>query len=281
MADSTHEADRIMSGARQSLADNRAGGRRRSIGEGSARLKAKHAKSRLTRIFVAVFAIVIAAMGFGLFVGALGFEGLFLTVLVIIVVMAVLWKFPKMDMPRRETLSRGDLRQTVARTELWLEGKRAALPAPAVPILDTIGAQLDGLGVQMEGLDENTPAMREVRKLVTEHLPEMVSSYTAIPPHLRQDARDGGTTPAQQVTDGLSRISAEIDSVTRQLAEGAIDDLAIRTKFLDYRYGQDVAALPDASATALGADNGVPLTDAGARGTALPSATDPTDRTRN
>jgi hypothetical protein len=35
----------------------------------------------------------------------------------------------------------------------------------------------------------------------------------------------------------LGKISKEIDSVTRQLASGPLDDLAIRTRYLDYRYG--------------------------------------------
>ena len=36
----------------------------------------------------------------------------------------------------------------------------------------------------------------------------------------------------------MSKISKEIDSVTRQLAEGSLDDLAIRHRYLDYKYGE-------------------------------------------
>ena len=50
------------------------------------------------------------------------------------------------------------------------------------------------------------------------------------------EARAGGT-PDQQLTESLGKISTEIDSVTRQLASGAIDNLAIRTRYLDYKYG--------------------------------------------
>ena len=39
------------------------------------------------------------------------------------------------------------------------------------------------------------------------------------------------------MTQGLEKISLEIDSVTRQLADGALDDLAIKHRYLDYRYG--------------------------------------------
>jgi hypothetical protein len=110
------------------------------------------------------------------------------------------------------------------------------LPPPAVTLVDQIGLQLDALGKQLEGVDQTHPATAEVRKLVGEHLPEMVDSYRKIPANMRKEQR-AGSTPDQQLVEGLSKISNEIDSVTRQLASGALDDLAIRTRYLDYKYG--------------------------------------------
>lgn len=255
MTDSTGDSERIMAAGRDALVANRSGGRHRgSIGAGSARLKREHSRGKLKRIFWALAAIVIAAMGFGLFVSALGFEGLFVTVLLAIVAVAVLTRYPRIEKPTRDTLPRGNLQQNVARTELWLEQQRPALPAPAVPLIEDIGVQLDGLGVQLQGLDENTPAAVTVRNLVTRDLPDVVASYTKIPRHLRgQDSV--GSTPDAQLTESLASISREIDSVTRQLAAGALDDLAVRRRYLDYKYGEGVetAALPqvEAPATAL------------------------------
>ena len=103
-------------------------------------------------------------------------------------------------------------------------------------LVDQIGTQLDALGKQLETVDQTHPATAEVRKLVGEYLPEMVDSYRKIPAKLRTEER-GGSTPDKQLTEGLSKISHEIDSVTRQLAGGALDDLAIKTRFLDYKYG--------------------------------------------
>ncbi len=82
------------------------------------------------------------------------------------------------------------------------------------------------------------PAAVETRKLVGETLPGMVEAYRKIPAHLRREERAGGT-PDQQLVDSLGKISGEIDRVTRQLADGALDDLAIRTRYLDYRYGAE------------------------------------------
>ena len=53
---------------------------------------------------------------------------------------------------------------------------------------------------------------------------------------MRKEQRAGGS-PDEQLVESLGKISKEIDHVTRQLADGALDDLAIRTRYLDYRYG--------------------------------------------
>ena len=237
MASPAQNSDRIMREARQSLTAQRAGGRRvASIGRGSAGLKSRHLKAKLTRLALAVAGIVIAAMIAGSIIGGIGIAGLFYTVLAAVAAMFVLARYPQLKPPVQARLNEGDVRTMVARTELWLESQRPALPAPAVALVDQLGIQLDALGLQLEGLDPLQPAAVEVRKLVGEHLPEMVSSYRRIPVHLRQEER-GGRTPDQQLADGLGKISAEIDQVTRQLAAGDLDQLAIRGRFLDYKYG--------------------------------------------
>ena len=38
--------------------------------------------------------------------------------------------------------------------------------------------------------------------------------------------------------------SGEIDSITRQLAEGSLDDLAIKHRYLDYKFGEGAQTSP-------------------------------------
>lgn len=238
MPDSTHDSDVILAGAQRSLVDNRAGGyhRRGSIGRGSADLKTRHLIGKVKRIALAVGGIVIAAMVAGLVIDGIGFTGVIVTLLAIVAAVFAFSAFPRMKVPRRAELNKGDTREMVGRTELWLEHQRSALPAPAAKIVDDLGVQLDSLGLQLETVDQAHPAVREVRQLVGEHLPEMIDSYRKVPAHLRGEKR-AGATPDEQLTEGLDRISREIDSVTRQLADGALDDLAVRRRYLDYRYG--------------------------------------------
>ncbi|MFY7836599.1 MAG: hypothetical protein ACOVQ0_10000 [Novosphingobium sp.] len=241
-----HESDRILAQAGQSLANNRAGGRR-SIGRRSAEMKRQHIGKKAARMAMAVGVLMVAAMAAGLVLDGIGFTGVMVLGLSIVAALWFFATFPKMKVPALSALNTGDVRTMVGRTELWLEAQRPALPAPAVQLVDQIGVQLDGLGLQLEGIDPAEPAVAEVRKLVGEHLPGMVESYRKIPAHLRREER-GGRNADQQLADGLGKISTEIDTITRQLASGDLDALAVRGRFLDYRYGEGLEASPQLEA---------------------------------
>jgi hypothetical protein len=243
MASPAQQSDRTMAEARAALQRNRAGGGR-SIGRRSADLKRRHLARKATRIAMAVAVVLFAAMVAGMVIGGIGFTGLVVTFFAVLAAMGVFSAFPRMKVPELGTINRGDVRTMVGRTELWLEAQRPALPAPAVTLVDQIGVQLDGLGVQLEGLDPAEPAVAEVRKLVGEHLPGMVESYRRIPAHLRREERNGRTAD-QQLADGLGKISTEIDDIARQLAAGDLDALAVRGRYLDYKYGDGMAGAAD------------------------------------
>lgn len=237
MTTPAHDSDRILTQARQSLTHQRAGGRRHgSIGRQSAALKRQHLTRKLGRIVLAVAGVWIAAGLIGWLVSPIGLFGLLLTVLASAIALVVFAGYPRLETPTLANIATGDAKALVGRTELWLESQRRALPPPAVKLVDHIGLQLDALGLQLKDVDPAHPAMANVRKLVGEHLPGVIDGYRKIPEHLRYEDR-AGSNPNRQFMESLGLISGEIDSVTRQLASGAIDDLAIRTRFLDYKYG--------------------------------------------
>lgn len=247
MSDLTRDSDRLLGEGRALLRDNQEGGRHRrtvSIGEGSARLKKSNLKARIRNVLLAVFAIWVATGIVGAIVNGIGILGVLALIVATVVAVAVFGQFPRLKTPTRADITRGgDVRQLVGRTELWLEAQRPALPPPAVTLVDQLGVQLDGLGRQLEGVDQNHPKAREVRSLIGEQLPEMIDSYRRIPSHMRTEQR-AGSTPDEQLTQSLKTISGEIDSITRQLAEGSLDDLAIKHRFLDYKFGSAADAAP-------------------------------------
>ncbi len=246
MASSSDQSDAIIRAAGQSLAHQRAGGRRvGSIGRQSSQLKWNHFGKKLGRILLVIAGIWLASSLISLFVSPIGLLGLVATVLISVVAFGVLATYPKMQSPTLGNLAEGDVKTMVGRTEMWLEKQRPALPPPAVKLVNHIGLQLDALGMQLKDVDPLHPAVRDVRKLVGEHLPQVVDGYRKIPDHLRYEDR-AGSTPNKQFMESLGLISSEIDSVTRQLASGAIDDLAIKTRYLDYKYG---AGMEDSAET--------------------------------
>lgn len=233
----TDDPDRVLVEARNALAHQRAGGRRvRPIGKRSAERRRLHAARKAVRIALALAAVAVITIGVGLVLNGIGLGGLFVAVLAAVAAVLIFSTWPRLAVPEIGKINRGDVKTLVGNTELWLESQRPALPAPAIGVIDRIGGQLDVLGVQLSGLAEQRPEALEIRKLIGETLPDVVSTYTRIPAHLRTERQAAGS-PNEQVTESLGKISSEIDRITRSLAAGEIDGLAVRTRYLDYKYG--------------------------------------------
>ena len=238
MADTTRESDQILRAAGESLQVQRDGGTHRpaqSIGRGSAELKTQHLSRKLVQVGIGVVGVLIAAGVVGAIIDGIGFWGVMMTALAVAAVVGIV-STRKIKVPRRADLKKGDARAMVGRTELWLEHQRAALPAPAVRIVDQLGVQLDALGLQLETIDPAHPSLNDVRELVGEYIPETIENYRKIPAHLRQEEH-AGKTADERLTASLGKLSGEVDRVTRRLAEGALDELAIKSRYLDYRFG--------------------------------------------
>ncbi|MEM8725311.1 MAG: hypothetical protein AAGE86_07305 [Pseudomonadota bacterium] len=241
MVDTTKQSDQIMSAAGQSLQVQRSGGTHRpgeSIGKGSAGLKFKTALKRAGYFGAAVVAILVTMSVAGMVLNGIGFWGVVAAFFAVVLAGVIFSQFPKVKVPKRAELTQGNPKQMVARTELWLEAQRPALPPPAAKIVEDLGVQLDALGLQLETVDAAHPAVLEVRELVGEYIPETIDNYRKIPEHLRKEDH-AGKNADERLTDSLGKLSGEIDRVTRRMAEGALDDLAIKDRYLEYRYGGD------------------------------------------
>jgi hypothetical protein len=260
MPDTTRESDQILRAAKQSLVTQRDDGGthrpgRGSIGKGSAELKRKNLVKRAKGLALTLLAIMGVVVAAGIVLNGIGFAGVMLTAAAVVAAMLFFAFVPKAKTPKRSELTLGNPQQMVARTELWLEAQRPALPAPAQALVDQLGVQLDALGLQLQTIDGAHPAMAEVRELVGEYIPETIENYRKVPAHLRKQEHAGGTADDRLVSS-LTKLSGEVERVTRRLAEGALDDLAVKSRYLDYRYGGDelIADMRDEGA-------GVPLPD--------------------
>ncbi|MBD59085.1 MAG: hypothetical protein CL808_03045 [Citromicrobium sp.] len=244
MNDLTRDSDRLISEARRLRDDNRSGGRHRmvrSIGKGSAEAKLKLWAKRGGMFAGAVVAILIAMSIAGAVLGGIGFWGLVVAFFAALGAAALFANYPRLSVPQAGDLNKGTPRQMIARTELWLEAQRPALPAPAVALVDDLGVKLDLLGKQLETAPASHDSIRDIRELVGETLPEMVQSYTRVPAAMRREEHAGATAD-DRLVEGLGKISGEIDSINRTIADGALDDLAVQHRYLGYRYGNGAAS---------------------------------------
>lgn len=196
--------------------------------------------ARIARIAAADGAILLATIMFAIIVGPIGLLGAVGVMGLLIATTIALAILPTAPEPTPEKLREVPLKALPAQTERWLATQRAALPAPAISLIDQIGVRLDTLSPQLATLGEDAPAAVEVRKLVGEQLPEFIKGYTRVPAELRRIERNG-KTPDAQLLDGLRLIENEIGEMTSQLAEGDLDQLATRGRYLEIKYRGDGA----------------------------------------
>lgn len=192
---------------------------------------------RIARIAIADAAILVAAVVVGL-VWPLGIFGALAVMALLVVTTLALAAFPYDTPPAPERLRQTDVRALPAATGRWLDAQRPALPAPARGVADQIGVRLETLRFQLATLDAGAPVAEDVRKLVGEQLPEFVRDYQKVPANLRTVARNG-KTPDAQLVDGLKVIDAQLAEMSEQLAQGDLDNLATRGRFLELKYNDE------------------------------------------
>jgi hypothetical protein len=223
--------DQITGDARRALRNVRAA----PIGMKSRALHRAYFWGKVSRAALAAGAVLIGAGIVGAIVDGIGFWGVMITVIAGAAAIYAMMRYPDMPMPTTESLRQTDLETLAGKTEIWLEAQRPALPAPAIAIMQDIGLRLDQLAPQLQTLDDNNPAAREVRKLVGEHLPELINGYKRIPEPLKSKEH-GGKSPDQQLVDGLKLIDREIETMTGQIARGELDKLATQSRYLEIKY---------------------------------------------
>ena len=197
---------------------------------------------RIGRIAIADGAIFLGAIVFALAVAPLGVTGVMLVALLLIAATLLFAILPTAAEPDVSQLAQIPLKALPKTTEHWLDAQRPALPAPVLGLVDSIGVKLEILAPQLAQLDENSPAAMEVRKLVGEQLPELLKGYARVPTALRGVERNG-KTPDQQLVDGLKVIGGQIDEMAGQLAQGDLDALSTRGRYLEIKYQGDTAGV--------------------------------------
>ena len=225
-------SDRVLADAEAVL--HRHGERGRSL---SARARQRRGAALMRKAkwaFWSVLAILIGSMVAGFFI-PLGTTGVMIALGAMVAALLLIALLPSEPRVRTQALAAAPISALPLQTEIWLDNQRKALPAPAVALADSIGVKLETLAPQLERLTDQEPAAQELRKLLSVHLPELVTGYESIPVPLRRQERNG-RVPEQQLVEGLNVIDTELARISETLASGDIDKLAVQNRFLELKY---------------------------------------------
>ena len=225
-------SDRVLADAEAVL--RRHGERGRSL---SARARQRRGAALMRKAKWALWAVltVLVASAIAGFIVPLGTTGVMIALGIMAAALLLIAAIPSEPRVRTQALASVPLPALPLQTEIWLDNQRKALPAPAVTLTDSIGVKLETLGPQLERLTDQEPAAQEIRKLLSDHLPELVTGYESIPAPLRREERNG-RIPEQQLVEGLSVIDSELARISESLASGDIDKLAVQNRFLELKY---------------------------------------------
>ncbi|MEY4580167.1 MAG: hypothetical protein RL701_4870 [Pseudomonadota bacterium] len=180
----------------------------------------------------------------GLLFGPLGSEGWLSAPLILLTSWAAIlyWAFAPLRSklpPPPSVAKAAGIAQLPASTDAWLEEQRRFLPQQTHSQLDSIGMRLEALSTQLQNATNDRPQAQELRRLLGEELPELVSGYRKVPRELQQKAMHGGSSPERQLIEGLTTIDEQIGRMHEQLASDDLQALATHQRYLDLKYKRE------------------------------------------
>lgn len=132
------------------------------------------------------------------------------------------------------------------------EPPRAEPPKPAISPEDPrlpdasrpVVAQLLSLIADIEARTQDdallVSALTEVRQMRDTHLPRLIESYAEIPAsHRAEIFRQTGRSASYNLNQGLERMVARLETLSRSLAQEDLDSFADNLRFIEHRYGKD------------------------------------------
>jgi hypothetical protein len=206
----------------------------------------RHRKTRAARIVRAVLWAVFASVAFVPLMFALGFtvgfEGIALLIVALLSTYGGLlhWVLRKPEPPKLPQLTAGPNAPGIgllpAQTGEWLDQERERLPSGAQAKLDELSDHLDALTPQVAALPADSPSTQEVRRLLGEELPQLISGWHKVPTALRTQPLYGGASPERQLIEGLEIIDKQLTRLHEQLAKDDLHALATHQRYLDLKY---------------------------------------------
>jgi hypothetical protein len=186
-------------------------------------------------IGMALVALIIATIGFGLLVGPIGWTGLFVVVVLTILILAVFSILP-MEPKRVAYSEQVPTRTVVQQLESLLVRRRSALPGAATRRVDAISAQLPLLESRLGEIDALDPLAQDARRLMGKHLPDLIDRYERIPSAYRHERDGDGLTVDERLVASLDAAKNALDDIGSKLAHGDRQAFETQGRFIESRY---------------------------------------------
>lgn len=184
---------------------------------------------------VAIAVLIAATIGFGLFVGPIGWTGLFLVAIAILFVLIFfsMWPAEPKAVAYNEQLP---TRTVIQQLDSLLLRRRAALPAPAARRIDAISQQLPLLENRLGEIDALDPLAQDARRLMGKHLPELFERYERVPAEYRHHRDGEGMTVDERLVSSLDAAKTALDDIGARLAKGDLSAFETQGRFIESRY---------------------------------------------
>ena len=129
-------------------------------------------------------------------------------------------------------ISREELTALVAEAEDWLLGQRKTLPGRAIPGVDAIIARLGDLHPHVPALDPYGQVAWDLRRLLTDHLPRLILSYSSLP----ATVRDADPSLFQRLIVSLKTLDEELVRICKEASRDHLLTFEVQDRFIESRY---------------------------------------------
>lgn len=226
------EVDQIIGQARQTIARVQAPPLTARAARG--RCHSQRAARFILYAGIGIGGLMLMSIIWGLIV-PLGFAGVMLLALALVGVVLLAGVMSREAAVEPARLAQVPLPQLADKADRWLAQQRAALPAPAKTLSDMIGERLAALAPQLDTIDAQAPEAAELRRLVSEDLPDLIDSYRRVPANMRKVDRNGRVAE-QELVAGMKLVDQQIDEIAHTLAATEMDRLSSQKRYLELRY---------------------------------------------
>ena len=207
------------------------GARRRHYGRSAAAVA-----RRLATMGMAIGALIVATIAFGLILGPIGTTGLFLVSLGILAILVLGVAWPSREAKRVPYNEQLPTKAVVQQLDSLLVSERPALPSPAVREADAISAQLPLLESRLATVDPLDPLAQDARRLMGKHLPELIERYERVPAPYRRERDGDGLTVDERLAAGLRAANEALGEIGSKLARQDRDAFETQGRFIETRY---------------------------------------------